>query len=109
MYMAREPFRTFNLAIDAKPSSNSLVPIRYNRLLDPARKDLNMSRYYVNKNAQNNGDHEVHTPGCSHMPNPENRHYLGDFTSCQPAVTEAKKIYPQSNGCYYCSRECNTG
>jgi hypothetical protein len=27
-----------------------------------------MSRYYVNKNAQENGDHEVHTTGCSFMP-----------------------------------------
>ena len=67
-----------------------------------------MSRYYVNKNAQDNGDHEVHTTGCSFMPDPENRIYLGDFDSCGPAVAEAKKHYKQSNGCYYCSRACHT-
>ncbi len=67
-----------------------------------------MSRYYVNKNAQANGDHEVHTPGCAFLPNPENRIYLGDFSSCFPAVREARKYYPQSNGCYYCSRACHT-
>jgi len=68
-----------------------------------------MALYYVNKNAQSNGDHEVHKSGCQFMPDPENRLYLGDFPSCHGAVREAKKYYPQSNGCYFCSRECNTG
>lgn len=67
-----------------------------------------MARYYVNKNAQANGDHEVHTPGCSFMPDVNNRIYLGEFKSCHGAVKEAKKHYPQSNGCYYCSNECHT-
>lgn len=68
-----------------------------------------MARYYVNRNAQDNGDHEVHVTGCSFMPAEHNRQYLGDFSNCWPAVNEARKYYPQSNGCYYCSRECNTG
>ena len=67
-----------------------------------------MSSYYVNKNAQDNGDHEVHKSGCDWMPDPQNRLYLGDFPNCQGAVKEAKKTYPQSNGCYYCSNECHT-
>ncbi len=53
-----------------------------------------MAAYYINKNAQSNGDHEVHKSGCSFMPNSENRRYLGDFSSCRPAVVAAKKIYP---------------
>ena len=68
-----------------------------------------MASYYVNKNAQLNGDHEVHTTGCSFMPDVGNRIYLGEFSNCRDAVREAKKHYPQSNGCYYCSRECHTG
>ena len=68
-----------------------------------------MASYYVNKNAQLNGDHEVHVTGCSFMPDSGNRIYLGDFSNCRDAVREAKKHYPQSNGCYYCSRECHTG
>lgn len=68
-----------------------------------------MANYYVNKNAQLNGDHEVHTTGCSFLPNTDNRIYLGDFTSCRSAVQEAKKHYSQVNGCYYCSRECHSG
>ena len=67
-----------------------------------------MANYYVNKNAQTNGDHEVHVTGCGHMPAIENRIYLGDFSSCGPAVEQAKKHYPQSNGCYFCSFVCHT-
>lgn len=67
-----------------------------------------MARYYVNKNAQNNGDHEVHKSGCSYMPDTENRLYLGDFDNCKDAIKEAKKTYSKSNGCYYCCNECHT-
>ena len=67
-----------------------------------------MAVYYVNKNAQANGDHEVHTPGCSWLPNVDNRIYLGDFVACHPAVTEAREYYSQVNGCYYCSNACHT-
>lgn len=67
-----------------------------------------MAKYYVNKQAQNNGDHEVHKSGCSHMPSEKNRLNLGSFNNCQDAVRVAKKSYPQSNGCYWCSNECHT-
>ncbi|MCB2200556.1 hypothetical protein KQI63_14195 [bacterium] len=67
-----------------------------------------MAKYYVNKNAQANGDHEVHKSGCTYMPEEQNRKYLGDYTNCQDAVKEAKKTYKQSNGCYYCSNACHT-
>lgn len=67
-----------------------------------------MAQYYVNKHAQANGDHEVHKRGCTFIPNPENRIYLGDFVTCRGAVQEAKKHYVQTNGCFYCSRDCHT-
>ena len=67
-----------------------------------------MAFYYVSKNAQSNGDHEVHKLGCRHMPNSKNRIYLGDFTTCTPAVRKAKEHYRQSNGCFYCSNACHT-
>lgn len=65
-----------------------------------------MASYYVNNQAQANGDHEVHKATCTWLP--VNRKYLGEFSSCHDAVREAKKHYRQSNGCYYCSRECHT-
>jgi hypothetical protein len=67
-----------------------------------------MAYYYVNRNAQSNGDHEVHTTGCSFMPEADNRTYLGDFSTCASAVREAKQHYDQVNGCYYCAKACHT-
>ena len=67
-----------------------------------------MTRYYVNKNAQSNGDHEVHTSSCSYLPAPENRQYLGEFASCRGALQEARRYYSQVDGCYYCSNACHT-
>ena len=67
-----------------------------------------MPIFYVNKNEQNNGDHEVHTSTCSWLPEAENRFYLGVFATCKSAVAEAMKTYSQSNGCYYCSKDCHT-
>ena len=66
-----------------------------------------MAKYYVNKNGQANGDHEVHKLGCTWIPNVENRIYLGEFDNCKDAVKEAKKYYTKVNGCYYCSKECH--
>jgi hypothetical protein len=65
-----------------------------------------MAAYYVNNRAQANGDHEVHVSNCPYFPS--DRTYLGDFTSCAPAVQQAKRHYSQSNGCYTCCRACHT-
>jgi hypothetical protein len=64
--------------------------------------------YYVNKNSQDNGDHEVHNKDCHRLPDSENRQCLGNFDNCHDAVAEAKKYYSQADGCYYCSAECHT-
>jgi len=66
-----------------------------------------MAYYYVNKKAQDNGDHEVHTTGCSWLPAEHNRTYLGNFSSCGPAKAAAKSIYSTADGCYYCCRPCH--
>ena len=68
-----------------------------------------MAEYYVNINAQDNGDHEVHTTGCSHPPDEGNRKQLGEFESCAAAVAKAKETYENANGCAYCCSECHTG
>lgn len=67
-----------------------------------------MKTYYVNSNAQANGDHEVHSEGCLYMPNYENRRFLGYFSNCQDAIRDAKKIYIKPNGCYHCCYQCHT-
>lgn len=65
-----------------------------------------MAKYCVNRNAQPNGDHEVHKQGCSYWPS--NRIDLGEHTTCRTAVTQAKAYYPKSNGCAFCSPDCHT-
>jgi hypothetical protein len=67
-----------------------------------------MPIYYVNKNAQSTGEHEVHEDGCSYLPEPENRQYLGVFSNCKDAVREAKNYYDNVDGCYFCSPKCHT-
>jgi len=67
-----------------------------------------MAAYYVNRNAQPNGDHEVHKTGCTYMPDANNRTYLGEHSTCQSAVQKAREYFSQVNGCYFCSRECHT-
>ena len=67
-----------------------------------------MDSYYMNENAQANGDHEVHTSTCSHLPAAHNRHYLGVFSNCHDALREAKKRDSNADGCYYCCRPCHT-
>jgi hypothetical protein len=65
-------------------------------------------KYYANKNAQSNGDHEVHKETCSKLPVEHNRKYLGDFSNCQDAVKKAKETDSSADGCKICSPACNT-
>ncbi len=69
-----------------------------------------MTTYYINKNAQSNGDHEVHVPSCSYFPQGANAIRIGDYTNCHDAVAAAKVKWPGSkiNGCYYCCNPCHT-
>jgi len=67
-----------------------------------------MASYYVNDNEQSNGDHEVHVSTCSWFSFINSKTYLGEFYTCAPAVTKAKTIYSQSNGCAYCCPSCHT-
>ena len=67
-----------------------------------------MQRYYVNKNAQSGGEHEVHTTGCPTPPNLENRVSLGEHASCRTAVVKAREIYANVDGCKHCCLACHT-
>jgi hypothetical protein len=66
-----------------------------------------MANYYVNINVQSNGDHEVHRYDCYFLPSVENRIYLGDFWSCEAAVSKAKEYFDQVDGCRHCSYRCH--
>ncbi|HJV86402.1 MAG TPA: hypothetical protein VJ698_13085 [Noviherbaspirillum sp.] len=65
-----------------------------------------MASYYVNRQPESNGDHEVHREDCSRLPSAEHREFLGDFVSCYGAMAEALRSYPTANGCAECSAQC---
>lgn len=67
-----------------------------------------MKKYYVNKNAQTNGDHEVHTDECYYYAFILNAEFLGYYYSCDEAVKEAKRRGYNANGCKTCSSTCHT-
>ncbi|MGB3467343.1 MAG: hypothetical protein WBA74_18815 [Cyclobacteriaceae bacterium] len=67
-----------------------------------------MKTYYVNKNTQSNGDHEVHEESCRFLPHVANRLFLGEFANCRGALVAAKRHYDQVDGCSICSKECHT-
>lgn len=71
-----------------------------------------MPRFIINKNAQPNGDHEVHnaSTGCAHMPLPASQIDLGQHTTCHGAVAYAKRQWPgkRIDGCFYCCNPCHT-
>ena len=58
-----------------------------------------MAAYY-DTDPDDKGDHEVHRAGALGCL-PQNRIYLGDFASCEPAVLEAKKHYAKVDGCWF--------
>jgi hypothetical protein len=66
-----------------------------------------MDYYYVNKNAQSTGEHEVHKNTCSHLPDTNNRIGLGYFSSCAEALRKANEYYTEVDGCYYCCPACH--
>jgi hypothetical protein len=69
-----------------------------------------MASYRLNLNQQANGDYEVHKDDCRYYPE-QNYDYLGVFSSCGPAVAEAKRKHTslnRINGCYWCSELCHT-
>jgi len=65
-------------------------------------------RYYVNNNAQANGDHEVHKLGCYYLGLASSTRDLGLHDTCRSAVAAAKTIYWKSNGCAFCAAACHT-
>ena len=80
-----------------------------------AARNHKMPYYIVNRNAQPNGDHEVHVMSrwsCSspRYPYLENQVWLGFHTTCCGAVRETVRLgYRSANVCFYCANACHTG
>ncbi len=67
-----------------------------------------MDHYYVNKNAQPTGEHEVHKSTCYWLPEASNRIYLGFLPTCEEAMEKAKEYYSNVDGCKVCCPSCHT-
>lgn len=67
-----------------------------------------MAVYYVNKNTQLNGEHEIHKMLCPYFPIEINRQLLGSFSDCEQALDAAGEFYSLVNGCYWCCRDCHS-
>ena len=65
-----------------------------------------MKNYYAHIPINSNGYHEIHTEECSHLPDVENRIYLGQFPNCKYAIVEAHKYFERVNGCSFCISLC---
>lgn len=63
-----------------------------------------MFYYYLNREAQPDGYHEIHKEGCAFLPSPKNRIRLGAHPNDQSAFREAKKHFTRVDGCYYCCK-----
>ena len=67
-----------------------------------------MPSYYVNRNAQDDGYHEVHENDCTQGADPKNQDDLGWHSDCSGAVSKARKSYTYVDGCAYCCEACHT-
>lgn len=61
-------------------------------------------KYFVNKEVQSSGSHQVHASRCLWIPDSPKRIFLGDFETSQEALEAAKQHFEKVNGCIYC---CN--
>lgn len=60
--------------------------------------------YYVDKNVQKNGEHQVHTSSCVFLPDSPNIIGVGSFSSSSEAVEEAKEFFSVAASCSYCCK-----
>lgn len=59
-------------------------------------------KYYVNKQANAQGQHDLHSEFCGFLPTTAKRIYLGDFSNCSEAESRATKLLGQINKCLHC-------
>lgn len=64
-----------------------------------------MAKYYLNKNAQENGDMEIHAESCKYFPAEKNRILIGDYPNAEEAL---KAIREKIDGCVHCSKEAHS-
>ena len=61
-----------------------------------------MAEFYVEKKANESGEHLVHSSICSSLPAKESMHYLGARSNAQSPVNEALDRYTKVSTCPKC-------
>lgn len=61
-----------------------------------------MAEFYIEKNANEAGDHIVHSSKCSSLPATESMHYLGAFSNANAPVHKASNRYVKVSTCPKC-------
>lgn len=62
-----------------------------------------MAEFYIETNAQANGDHIVHKANCSLLPAKDAIRYLGSIASSASALKKAAESFKHVNGCPQCA------
>ena len=62
-----------------------------------------MAEFYIETNAQPNGDHIVHNAACSLLPAKDSIRYLGSIASATSAMKRAAESFKHVNGCPQCT------
>ncbi|WKJ92526.1 hypothetical protein QZJ86_10380 [Methylomonas montana] len=62
-----------------------------------------MAEFFVEINAQDNGEHVVHKSNCSLLPAKDALRYLGSIASAASAVKKAQESFKLVNGCSHCT------
>ncbi len=69
-----------------------------------------MEDFYLNKNEQKTGEHEVHRNGCVYLLLMNNKEYLGFHPNSKSAVAKARllHLFWTIDGCATCCPESHT-
>ena len=59
-------------------------------------------KYYVKTEANDRGDHVVHSEACQFLPNEDNRKALGEAAKPETAVGRAEDAFEKVKGCDTC-------
>lgn len=62
-----------------------------------------MAEFYIETNAQPNGDHYVHFANCTLLPAKDAIHYLGSIASSASAIKRASEYFKNACGCPQCA------
>lgn len=66
-----------------------------------------MGQYVVDRVAQANGEHRVHSSSCPYRPAVRRCVDLGRHAGCASAMALARQYFLHSNGCHWCATVCH--